>query len=247
MGNRTAQYLASALCPIALFIAMSIDASAQKPSVVSAMAKFDRALIPALFATEGPGSGERGTREVADLAGAWEVLEKTLVARRESDSRWAEDAVRIDDWIDRLRELEFTPSNVEEAHALLVQVRDALRMFRERDGLRYFPDRIVDFKERFDEIVSSLRDGNFEANHKGVADLSTKWSEIQQFRIDKIVYGLDYYRMGEFNAYRETVTASLDVLRDAIDRKDLASAMAKLETIQTNTTALYRLFGEFED
>ncbi|MCH7909031.1 MAG: hypothetical protein IIB38_05375 [Candidatus Hydrogenedentes bacterium] len=129
----------------------------------------------------------------------------------------------------------------------MLRVRDALCTFRKRNNIRYFPDAVVNFKEQFDEIASSLKDGNFETNYEGIADLVEAWGEVKGFRVDKIAYALDYYRMGEFGAYRETVTASIEALREAIGRNDLTSAIAELETIRTNTTALYRLFGNFED
>ena len=247
VGNRTAPRFAAALCPIALFIAISIDASAQKPGVVSDMARFDRALIPALFAAEDSGYGDKGSQIATNLVKAWEVFGKAQEVPGEADAQWPGDMARIDDWIDRARGLEDGPSNREEVHALLLQIRDALRTFRERNGIRYFPDAVVDFKERFDALALLLKDGDFEVGHEEIADLEKAWGEVKGFRVDKIAYGLDYYRMGEFGAYRETVTASLEALRDAIDRKDLVLATTELETIQTNTTALYKLFGNFED
>ena len=77
MGNRTVQRFASALCPIALFISISIDAFAQKPGVVSDMARIDRVLIPALFAAEGSGFSDEGSQVAANLANAWEALRKS--------------------------------------------------------------------------------------------------------------------------------------------------------------------------
>ena len=245
MADRTTQRLAAALCTIALLIVISIDAFAQKPGVVSGMARFDRALIPALFAAEGSGFSDEGSQVAANLANAWEALQKTQETR--ADAEWAGDAVRIRNWIDTASRLKHESSSREEIHALLLRVRDALRTFRKRNGIRYFPDTLVNFKEQFDEIASSLKDGNFGVGHEEIAGLEKAWGEVKGFRVDKIAYGLDYYRMGEFGAYRETVTASLDVLREAIGRNDLTSAVAELETIQINSRALYRLFGNFED
>ena len=64
--------------------------------------------------------------------------------------------------------------------------------------------------------------------------------------MDKIVYRIDYYSMGEFNYSQTEVSRLLEEVIEDLRTEDRMVLADKVEAIRGNFEHLYKLFGEYD-
>lgn len=221
-----------------------------RADLVKDMVVLDKAYIPALLLSR-KGDLSRADIAVKRLVDSWRAFQSKW--KPDADDAWRAGFARIDVLIaESARQLSST-QDLGRVHTVLDEVRHVLSRLRKTEGIAYFGDRLTTFDDALDEVKLAvvqdrhliMSSDELDVSENLLLEAARRWKAIVDTRLDKIVYRIDYYSMGEVASYREEGTRLLDELLDELRHADRGVLAQKVETLDGDFRNLLRLFGEY--
>ena len=218
--------------------------------LVKDMVMLDKAYVPALLLSR-KGDLSRADIAVKRLVDSWRVFQSKW--KPDAGDAWRAGFDRIEALIaESARQLSST-QDLERVHTVLDEVRHILSRLRRNEGIVYFGDRLTAFDDALDEVKLALvqdrhlimSSDELDVSENLLLEAARRWKAIVDTRLDKIVYRIDYYRMGEVASYREEGTRLLDELLQELRHGDRRVLSQKVGKVDDDFRNLLRLFGEF--
>ncbi|MFP6584814.1 MAG: hypothetical protein VCD00_19935 [Candidatus Hydrogenedentota bacterium] len=230
MNFLRALMISIAISPLAVAADWSTDVALVKDMVV-----LDKAYIPALMAVR-KGDAARAEEAVEQLDESWGTFQSTWGS--EVSSEWRSGFEGIDLLVSESKEF-VAARDFERAYATLDEIRHAFAELREKEGISYFLDFVTSTETALDEVVRTvsrdlgtpLSPKELDVVETGLLLAQKRWKVVTDTRIDKIVYRIDIYYMGDLASTRSDGTLLLkELTRDArkMERATLAEKIAEL-------------------
>ncbi|RKX32821.1 MAG: hypothetical protein DRP71_11520 [Verrucomicrobia bacterium] len=180
-----------------------------KPFLQASVA-LDRALYPALLATDGGSLGEAGAA-VARLKESWQSYASGQTEILSQAAGWSMTRAGVTRRIEMAEKFVVT-DDVRMAHVLLMQVREDLVRVRVALDAETFLDRLVLFKVTMESTLGegSLAEVDQKVLAKGISALLARWFEVEETEIDNDVYD---FLWSDASALSELLEAEGDAIR----------------------------------
>ena len=229
-----------------IVLVCTASAVAGQKDTVRAMARFDKAFIPAYFATIGDGSVENARSAVAGLEEAWETLRHKHFDAPASTARSGYDTAKMQELVEQAAARIARDGARPEAHMALVELRHALSAVRKADGIPYLLDHVVEAQRFVVTVTMHLDHGDKELVQETLSDAAAAWENVTGFALDKVVYGVDYYSLGEMALHRASATQWLEEAQAAAEAADWDDVRSKTGNAAGHIESYYKLFGDFD-
>ena len=220
-----------AIGPLAAGADWSTDIALVKDMVV-----LDKAYIPALMLTK-EGDVSRAQAAVDRLADSWATFQSKW--KSTVNQEWRAGFERIDELVAESTKRVAAAQDLKRAHAVLDEIRHILARLRKEEGISYFVDFVTSVEDALDEVVRTvgqdkhkpMTSDELDVAEKGLLLAQKRWEVVASTRLDKIVYRIDIYYMGDVSSTRaEGVLLLEELTRDirTLDRAILAEKVDQL-------------------
>jgi len=208
------------------------------------MVVLDKALIPALLAARNQNRNE--TKETtAELSVAW----KTFQTEWQStvNENWNSGFQRIDQIIiDTGRE-----ETLSRTHKLLNEMRHIMLRLRKKEQIPYYVDLITEVEAPLNEIVRMIGGDTktpFTADEIDVLEnqllnAQNRWRTLTETPLDKIVYRIDIYYMGDAGGTCAEGTVRLEDLVENVRDMNRATLSQKVDALVSNVQHYLEILG----
>lgn len=194
-----------------LFAAGSLASAEVGKPFLQASVALDRALYPAILATDGGSIGE-AEAAVAQLKESWQSYASGQTEILSQAAGWSMTRTGVTRRIE-MAEKFVVSDDVRMAHVLLMQVREDLVRIRAALDAGTFLDQLVLFKVAMDSTLGkgSLAEVDQADLAKGIAALLDRWSKVEETEIDNDVYG---FLWSDASALNDLLKAEGDAIRE---------------------------------
>lgn len=235
------------ILPISFILASGVltSALADQKDTIRDMARFDKAFIPAFFATwEGDGAGAHDA--VAQLEEAWETLKRKQFAGAAPEGMSDHDTDEMQLLVDQVVARASRDMGMAEAHMALVELRHALSKVRHAEGTPYILDHVVETQRFVATAAMHLARGDEQMVAETLSKAIASWKSVVTFPLNKVLYSLDYYSLGEMALHRDSATQFLEDALAAVRSENWDEARTKISDAADHVESYYKLFGAFE-
>jgi hypothetical protein len=212
------------------------------------MARFDRALIPALMLTSDEDTSGEAVMAVKGLK-----MELSTLKSRYSKAGWnaeiaeAEALIAKADW-------EVSGGDHEVAHDSLRRVREMMYDLRKGEGIDYFPDYLTEYDfsiRRVEEIMvakkSAALSGVDVARVKREMPLMReRWENVLKAEFDPKIFGFTPRQVKKLNKNLKMETHALTEFEGALSEGDRRAVVERFGEVKRRLADVERLFGNFE-
>lgn len=240
-----------ALCPLLLSAAgaMAAQVSADK-GVLAAMARFDRAYIPALSLSN-QGKRERTERAMERVEDEWGRF-RDEYGSYEGDVLWQETLRRVGDALSEAA-VHLEGGELPKAHEALEGVRDAFHALREERSMDYYIDYLNRYHETMEEVLGTAGEagagGIDQARKTRIAALEgearTRWEALYSADFDPALFGFDGGKTAELRGAVSAIGKSLDALRAALCEKNSEAVVKASLGLRPPYVKAFLMFGDF--
>ena len=185
--------------------------------LVKDMVVLDKAYVPALVLSR-EGDLSRAEIAVKRLVDSWGVFQSKW--KPNAGAAWRTGFERINALVGESASQVSSAQDLKRAHTVLDEVRHILSRLRRNEGIAYFGDRLTAFDDALDEVKLAvvqdqhliMSSDELDVSENLLLEAARRWKAVVETRLDKIVYRIDYYGMGEVASYREEGARLLDEL-----------------------------------
>ncbi len=235
--------IALAIGPLAAAADWSTDITLVKDMVV-----VDKAYIPALMITKA-GDESRAQAAVDQLAESWAEFESKW--KGTVNEEWREGFERIDQLVAESAKLSAAPRDLEKAHAALDEIRHLLARLRKEEGIQYFVDFVTSVEDALEEVVRTVgRDKDkpmtpdeLDEAEKALVLAQQGWKIVTSTRLDKRVYRIDIYYMGDVSSTLAEASLLLEELRRDLRTQDRAGLAKKIDRLVNRVEHFLEILG----
>lgn len=212
----------------------------------SDMVKLDQAYVPALVLS---GQGKALTALAMDsLLDRWDWFKQRQAYRQDRDTQWNFDLTIIERsilnakrWVDQ--------GGYTEAHKALEQVRFRFMQMRQRLGLDYLPDTLLDFHQSMEALLELMEEGEGSADEDALRlnyeRASSRWEDVMDWPINPYEYGLTLHSGEEMRKQMLDEQALLKRFGEQMAAGDREAMNTTLKEIKRCFIQVYRNFGHF--
>lgn len=246
------------LCSICLLTVLILGCSKEpvEPKLLSSMAQFDQAFVPAFIFTD---LHKQREAEIAliPLQQRWKTIYEQFYGLKLEyglnivDKFWKEDFDRTSAELE-LAETLIKAEKLSEAHERLIGIRTSLRDLRQRNGLEYFLDGMTAYHDAMEDIRLDLR-GKDKLNDKDLKRLrllfkqaQNSWVKLDVTKIEAQNFG---FRSKKIEAIRRRVREQEKHLADfaaALSSNNADQIFQSAQDLRPNFIVLYKAFGDFK-
>jgi hypothetical protein len=242
---KTSHWLAAAAVAVALL------AGCTHRAIETDMAMLDRAYIPALaLSSAGNREGTIVAMEVLKLE--WTRFRERHYKGKPDDALWNTDLDDVDARIGRAEELARAES-LDAAHEELEGVRRRMLELRRRNGIDYFPDRLVDFHDPMEAIFLTAKQrgaaGMDSTTQSALGQLAAnaraEWDKVLAGELDARQLRLDAAAVAKAKEQLAAESEALDKLDAALAGGDPQAVYEAGMAVRPPFAKLYMVFGDF--
>jgi hypothetical protein len=240
----------AALLLLSAFGAVDARAAAEKDAL-AAMARFDRAYIPALSLSN-QGKREQTEKAMARLQAEWGRFRGEYGSYGE-ERRWWEALRRVGEALSQAA-MHLDVGDLPKTHEALEWVRDEFLRLREERSMDYY----IDYLNRYHETMEEVLRAAGEAGAKGLdqtrkvriavleGEARVKWEAVSAADFDSALFGFDGEKTNELEGAVAAVGKSLDALRAALCEKDNEAAVKAAQGLRPPYVKAFLMFGDFD-
>lgn len=217
-------------------------------ALVKDMVVVDKAYIPALMITK---KGEALDAEAAvdQLAEAWSDFESKWASTVSGE--WRAGFARVDELVAESAKHAAAPQNLAKAHVALDEIRHVLSRMREEEGIAYFVDFVTSVEDALEEVVLTvgvdvgkpMTTGELDAAEKGLVAAQERWKVVTSTRLDKRVYRIDIYYMGDVSSTLAEASMLLEELTRDVRTQDRAGLVEKVDRLVNRVEHFLEILG----
>jgi hypothetical protein len=245
---------ASVFLALSLLLLSAAGASAARASaengVLAAMARFDRAYIPALSLSN-QGKRERTGKAMERLVEEWGRF-RDEYGSYGGDLRWQEALGRVEDALSEAA-AHLDGGELAETHEAFEGVRDAFLGIREERSMDYYIDHLNRYHETMEEVLLSAGEAGAEgldqARKTRIAALEgearTRWEALSSADFDPALFGFDGEKTKELRGAVSAIGKSLDALRAALCEKNSEAVVKASLGLRPPYVKAFLMFGDF--
>jgi hypothetical protein len=234
---------------VAILVAvLALLAGCKDIEVPRDMARFDRALIPALMLTSDEDTSGEAVMAVKGLK-----MELFTLKSRHSKAGWdaeideAEALVVKADW-------EVSGGEHEVAHDSLRRLREVMYELRKSEGIDYFPDYLTEYEfsiQRVEEIMAGRTPAGLSAIdmarvRREASLMRERWGNVLNAEFDPRVFGFTPRQVEKLNTRLKSQTNALADFEGALSDGDGRAVIEKFGDVKSRLAEVERLFGNFE-
>jgi len=230
------------LCPVASALEWNKDVQFLKDMVV-----YDKAFVPTLLHIR-RGEIDKARESAKTMVTAWSDFEKKWLDKVNDDWRLGISTVAIrSNTVAEL--LQFKSDQSAGAKEELLGIRELLFILRKRVGIEYFIDFVTEVEGAMQQVVESLEgEGELGAEERealwGQVKLAQEgWKKVMGTRIDKIVYRIDIYYMGDFSFTKADVEFLIGDLEKNVRELDRAEVKKRVDEIVSRVEHFLEILG----
>jgi hypothetical protein len=224
-------------------------ASAEK-EVLAAMARFDKAYIPALSLSN-QGKRERTEKAMARLEDEWGRF-RDEYASYGGDRGWEEALLRVGDALSEAA-ARLGGGELPKMHEALERVRDAFFGLRVEHSMDYYIDYLNRYHETMEELLRTAGEAGAEgldqARKSRIAVLEgearAKWEALSAADFDPSLFHFDEEKTKELEKAVAAIGKSLDALRAALCGKNSEAAVKASLGLRPPYVKAFLMFGDF--
>ena len=245
---RASVFLASLL----LLAAVGVRAAraSGETDVLAAMARFDRAYIPALSLSNQGKRGQTG-KAMARLQDEWGRF-RDEYGSYAGDRRWQEALRRVGDALSEAAAY-LERGELPKTHEALEGVRDVFLGLREERSMDYYIDYLNRYHETMEDVLRAAGEAGAEgldqARKTTIAVLEgearTRWEALSGTDFDPSLFGFDGEKTKELGKAVAAIGKSLDVLRAALCEKNSEAAVKASLGLRAPYVKAFLMFGDF--
>jgi hypothetical protein len=243
MNTTLALLVGLAVSPLATAADWTEDITLVKDMVV-----LDKAYIPALQMSDA-GDPIETKAALDDLETSWDAFQKKW--KSTVNQEWQSGFERIDQLVTETVKMPATEQNPKRTHIVLEQIGDILFRLRKKAGIPYFVDLVTSTLDSLDEVVRMVTEKNtgpmasdeIDILENGLLLAEQRWKKVVETPLDKIVYRIDIYYMGDVGGTRAEGTVRLEELTRDVRDLDRAALAEKVERLVYNVEHFLEILG----
>lgn len=230
------------LSPLAFAADWSTDIAFVKDMVV-----LDKAYIPALMAVRKE-DVSRAEDAVEQLVVSWGEFQSTWGSKVSSEWRTGFEGIYL--LVAESKGL-VEAGKFDRAYAILDEIRHRFSDLRETEDIPYFVDFVTSTETALDEVVRTisrdvskpLTSEELDVVEKGLLLAQERWKVVTDTRIDKIVYRIDIYYMGDLASTRSDGALLLRELTRDASTMERAALAVKIEELTGRVEHFLEILG----
>ena len=217
-------------------------------ALIKDMVVVDKAYIPALMIAK-KGDAPHAQAAVEELASSWSDFDSKW--QDAVNEEWREGFARIDTLVAEASKLASAPQDLKQAHTALDEIRHVLARLRKKEGIKYFVDFVTTVEDALDEVVpvvahdkdKPMTSDELDIAEQGLVRAKEAWKVVTSTRIDKTVYRIDIYYMGDYSSTVAEAAMLLDQLTRDIRTDDRAVLAEKIDRLVDRVDHFLEILG----
>jgi len=207
------------------------------------MAELDRSYVPVLALTNQPGRDAESWAAMKRFDAAWRKFRAADAIAREASLAPTLDAAGKQ--FDAAR-ASIDAGRLKDAHEALEHLRHALAKWRTGRGIAWFPDVLTAYHDEMEHLtdLASRADAGAQVD-AALAAARARWRDVEAFRIDPRMHGLEGRRMQELQGLMVRERDALAQLERAHANGDVAGRAQAAKLVRGTFAQMFFLFGEF--
>ena len=233
------------------FVLSSLAAAADWSTditLVKDMVVLDKAYIPALLIA-GEGDVLRAQTAADRLTESWAAFQSKW--KSTVNQEWQSGFERIDQIVAESASLTATAQDLKHAYVLLDEIRHIFARLREEADIPYFVDFVTSVEDALQDVIRTVAQDNdkpmtpdeLDAAEKGILLAQQRWNVVADTRIDKTVYRIDIYYMGDLSWTRSDGVLLLEELTREVRTLDRAALTEKVDQLLGKVQHFLEILG----
>ena len=217
-------------------------------ALVKDMVVLDKAYIPALLSTRNK-DVSRSRESIGQLSESWVTFQ--LKWHDVVNAEWQSGFRKIDRLIAEVHTLDQEELDLDEAYQKLDAIRHTFAALRLERSIEYFVDFVTATEIALDEVARTAADTKSDSLSSEEVDVvrqqlriaQDNWKIVAHTRIDKIIYRIDIYYMGDVASTRaEGLVLFEDVIR-SVDQLNRTALIEKVTQISKKVEHFLEILG----
>lgn len=217
-------------------------------TLVKDMVVVDKAFIPALLIIR-KGDVSQARPALDDLADSWAAFQTKW--KNTVNQEWQSGFKRIDQLVTESSRLASTQQDLKRAHSILNEIRRIFAGLREKEGIEYFVDFVSSAENALDVVVQTVGQDKPKPITSSELDIIEKhlllaqqhWNKVANTRIDKRVYRIDIYYMGDLSLTQSDGVLFLGELTRDVRKLDRAALFEKVGQVVKTVEHYLEILG----